>query len=75
MNSTKNESKIDKLNASEALYGFAGWLTSQTEPITIGADHDVAVWAEKVLDFCEANNLPELREGWQKRLVYPITND
>lgn len=59
------------LSASEALYGFAGWLTSQKKPIIASSKHDAAIWAEKVDQFCKANNLQEPREGWTKNLNYP----
>ena len=61
----------DKLNASEALYGFAGWLTSREEPVIASARHDAAVWAELVNKFCKANELSEPREGWDKKLKHP----
>jgi len=63
--------KAGELSASEALYGFAGWLTSQETPITAGATYDCSVWAEKVDQFCKANELLEPREGWHKKLKHP----
>ena len=64
---------MDKLNASEAIYGFAAWLTTRDESITAGSTHDAAVWAEKVDEFCKVNHLEEPREGWQNNLIHPST--
>ena len=60
------------INASEALYGFCGWLTTQKEPLTLGGDHDCAAVADAITKFCETNNLPETREGWEKNLTHPV---
>ena len=60
-----------ELSASEALYGFAAWLTCRDESIAAGAKHDAAVWAGKVADFCETNNLSEPKDGWEKNLIHP----
>lgn len=32
-----NDNAKHRLTATEALYGFAGWLTSRTQPVTISA--------------------------------------
>jgi len=64
----------DELSASEALFGFAGWLTSSDEILTISAKHDAGVVADRVVEFCRANNLAEPREGWEKHFVFPASN-
>lgn len=56
----------DKMTASEALFGFMGWLTCRPEAVTLGAAHDAAVAADLVKLWCEVNNLPSPRDG-----VYP----
>ena len=61
----------DKLTASEALYGFAGWLTCRKETVIASSSHDAAIWADLVKTFCDENNLEEPREGWQNNLVHP----
>lgn len=63
--------RMDKLNASEALYGFGGWLTTRGEAITISAQHDASVMAELVNEFCKVNELSEPRDGWDKNLIHP----
>lgn len=61
-----------KLTAAEALYGFAGWLTGRRDPVTLSAEHDAAVAAELVAEFCKANNLGDVsREDWHKFLKHP----
>jgi hypothetical protein len=63
--------QVDKLSASEALYGFGGWLTTRSQPVTISAKHEAAIVADLVNQFCEANNLPDPRDGWSESLVHP----
>lgn len=60
-----------ELSASEALVGFAGWLTTRDCTLMIGASHDVAGVADLVQQFCVTNNLAEPRIGWQKKLTHP----
>ena len=61
----------DKLSASEALYGFAGWLTTRKEPVTLSRTDDAAIVAELVDEFCKANDLEQPAPGWDINLVYP----
>ncbi len=51
---------------SEALYGFASWLTVRNEPITLSARHEAGIAAELVAEFCKVNRLEDPRDG-----VYP----
>jgi len=59
------------LNSSEAVYGFAAWLTTRKEVTTMGANHDCAPIAALVKEFCEVNGLPEVSEAWPKELIHP----
>jgi len=61
----------EKSTPSEALYGFAGWLTTRDEEVTASAHHDASIWAELVATFIEANNLENPREGWENNLIHP----
>jgi hypothetical protein len=61
----------DKMNAAEAVFGFAAWLTSREKPITISRKHNAAEVADLVKRFCEANNLEEPRDHWSDNLVHP----
>lgn len=66
------ESQSCELSGSEAVYGFAGWLTSRRgEPVVLSSNHDAGVVAELVHEFNERNGLAEPRRDWQKRLVPP----
>lgn len=56
----------EKVTASEAVYGFAAWLTCRRQAITIGTTHDAASVANLVKQWCDTNNLPPPRDG-----VYP----
>ncbi len=62
---------MDQLLASEALYGFAAWLTSRDVPVTLSGHHEAGIAAELVNEFCKANNLPEPRENWTDFLAFP----
>lgn len=62
---------MSELSASEAVYGFAGWLTSRDAVTTMSATHDCAGIADLVDEFCKANNLTEPRERWHEPLVHP----
>ena len=51
----------DKLTASEAVYGFAAWLTTRSEITKMGADEDCAPIAQLVGEFCKENNVTKLK--------------
>ncbi|MCK5643669.1 MAG: hypothetical protein KAJ19_22910 [Gammaproteobacteria bacterium] len=61
----------DKIIASEALFGFMGWLTSRDEVLTVSATHHAAPAAEVVQAFIDANDLDGPRENWHKNFVHP----
>ena len=61
----------DTLNASEAVYGFAAWLTCRKEKTVMSAADDAAVISDLVAQFCETNNLPEVSSQWPKHLIHP----
>jgi len=61
----------EKLSASEALYGFAAWLSCRDKKIAIGASCNAAPLADLVKEFCEANELDEPANGWEKNLTHP----
>ncbi|MCE3234023.1 MAG: hypothetical protein K0Q50_203 [Vampirovibrio sp.] len=56
----------ERVTASEALYGFAAWLTSRARPVTFSANHDAAPAADLVAEYVKANTLPDPRE-----YIYP----
>lgn len=61
----------DKLTASEAVYGFAAWLTCREEKTIMGSTCDAAPIAKLVDVFCKENNLKDPRDGWQNNLIHP----
>ena len=60
-----------KLTPSEALFGFAGWITTRDEEVIASAKHDASIWAELVDTFCKENNLAGPRDGWEFNLIHP----
>ena len=59
------------LSASEAIYGFAAWITTRDKEVSAGASHNCAVWAELVGEFCEANGLDSPRDTYTDNLKFP----
>lgn len=53
---------VVEMNASEALYGFAGWLTTRKQSVVAGAEHNAACWAELVDEFIKNNDLSPVRD-------------
>ena len=62
---------LDELTASEALYGFVGWLTTQPVIIKMGASENCTSVIDAVAAFCKENGLTEPRDGWYKNLAHP----
>ena len=64
--------KHKELSASEAVYGFAAWLTCKEKPVVFGSSHDCACIADLVKEFCDANSLADPRDAfWPTNLIYP----
>jgi len=72
---TVNECKCcdcsNELSASEALFGFCGWLSSRKEELKISSTNKCGILAELIEIFCKANNLKEPREKWNEKLIHP----
>jgi hypothetical protein len=62
---------LNCLSASEAVYGFAGWLTTRKEQSVFSATDDTAPAARLCGEFIAANSLPEPREGWEWKIEHP----
>ncbi len=60
-----------ELTASEAIYGFCGWLTTRKTKTIMSASNNAAVIADLVKVFCNVNNLSNPRDGWEKNLTHP----
>jgi len=59
------------LNPSEAVYGFAAWLTCRSEKTIMSATNDAAPIVNLVAQFCKANNLPDVSADWPNNLIHP----
>lgn len=62
---------LKTLNSSEAVYGFAAWLTTRKEKTIMSAKNDSAIIADLVKQFCEVNNLPKVSKNWPNNLIHP----
>lgn len=60
----------DKLIASEALFGFCGWLTSREEVTRMSAKDECGSIACLVQEFCDENQLKDPRDGWENNLTH-----
>ena len=65
------EITMDRLTASEAIYGFVAWLTTQPGVIKMGASENCVPVCEAIKVFCEENGLPSPRDGWENNLIHP----
>lgn len=61
----------DKLTAAEAVFGFAGWLTSRAEQTIMSRIDDAAPIARLCEQFIKENGLAEPRDGWEHNLIHP----
>lgn len=57
---------MERITATEAIYGFASWLTTRERPVTLSRHDDAAPAAELVNEYVKANDLPPVRDD-----VYP----
>ena len=65
---TRKRYKMDCLGPAEALYGFAGWLTTLAQPLTVSARHDCAMMAELISHFCKIQGFIDPEPDWSDRL-------
>ncbi len=61
----------EELTASEALFGFVGWLTTREEKTVFSSIDDASIGVELIKQFCDENKLNSPREGWQNNLIHP----
>lgn len=59
---------VGEMSASEALYAFAGWLTTRQERTVMSARDWATPVADRVAEFCKHHGLAEPREGWAERI-------
>lgn len=70
-NKMNHDTEDERLSASEAVYGFCGWLTAQDVPIVMSARHECGRIVDLVSKFCKTNNLSEPRDRWADQLTHP----
>jgi len=58
----------EEISASEALYGFGGWLTTRDEPITMSAHDNAAIVAELIDEYIQKQELKEPKDHWEDQL-------
>ena len=56
------------LSESEAIYAFAGWLTTRPGSLVAGSAHGAAEWADAVEQFRLTQGWAEPRQGWADRI-------
>ena len=56
------------LNPSEAVLGFAAWLTTRDEVTKMSARHDSGVIADLVKEFCSVQGLEDISAAWPDNL-------
>lgn len=59
------------LTASEALWGFIGWLTSRQEVTVLSSKDDCTPIVDLVAEFIEVNGLNQPRSGWENIMKHP----
>lgn len=59
------------MNASEAIYGFCGWLTSREEKTVMSSCDDCAPIVDLIEIFCQTNNLEDISDDWPNNLTIP----
>ena len=64
--------KRDELSGSEAVFGFAAWLTTRKEKTVMSASNDSACIVDLIKDFCDTNKLTDPRDHWEINLKHPI---
>ena len=61
----------NKLTASEAVFGFCGWLTSRKEKTVMSSSDNASPIAELIGQFCDENRLDEPRDNYTDYLTHP----
>ena len=62
---------MDKLSASEAIFGFCGWLTTREEVTEMGSAIECSGIADLIGQYTEANGFADPRDGWHTLLIKP----
>lgn len=68
---TVYEDPPEGLNASEALHGFAAWLMSRSEVVSVSESHGTAELLDLLAAFIVENALPPVRDHFGPRVKHP----
>jgi hypothetical protein len=63
---------MENMKATDALFGFAAWLTTREEVVAFGGSESAAPAAELVGKFVEANDLGEPSPEYPESFVMPV---
>lgn len=70
--SDRKANNPESLTPAEAVFAFAGWLTSRKQSVTFGSTHEAAIAAELASEFTKSQGLQKFREDFHKHLMpYP----
>lgn len=61
----------NELTASEAIFGFCGWLTAREEKTIMSNSNDWVPIADLIDLFCQANGLPIPEKEWCLNFIVP----
>ncbi len=64
--------QYEELPGLEALFGFAGWLTTRPEKTILSASHECGSICDLIMSFCNTNKLKDPRKYWHKDLKHPV---
>lgn len=59
------------MTPTDAVYGFAAWLTCRKDTMQVGYTHDAAAMADCAKKWCEANGIPEVSDAYPDNIVQP----
>ncbi len=62
---------IDKITATDTIFGFGAWLTSRKEAVTFSYKHDAGKMCDLIKEYLEANNLGDVSTHYPNNLVMP----
>ena len=60
-----------RISPSEAVFGFAGWLSGRKQRVTVSACDDAGTIAVLATRFCEKNGLPDITSDYPQNLKFP----
>ena len=69
--SARGETNSDNISASEAIFGFAAWLTTRQEKTIMSSKDDAAPIVELINTFCKINKLSPPCDGYEENLTHP----